>query len=352
MSVYCGKKIKRALVRGSGLGVFFLLWEIAPRLGWIDAQFAPPLSKVLATIWQLLAEDSLQVHLLVSLWRVGVGLLVSILIAVSLGLILGGWLTGLARALNPLLRILGQVNPFSLMPLFMLFFGIGERMKVAVLVWVCVWPILHHTITGVQAIDPALVKSALSMGISRQSLLTRVLLPGAARSVFVGIRVAAGLSFFMLIAAEMIGANAGLGWLMHNSAALYLVPRIYAVGTVIVILGVAINKVLLFLEQRIFFWEGGRRAPHSHAVTTAPRKLGAWQLAVSAALFMVALLLGGRQVEKVNAKAADVGFHSTHVAHCPMHPAAHSAPEKGNVQQDQQEMMQMSGEMEEGAASK
>ncbi|MGA2654236.1 MAG: ABC transporter permease [Terracidiphilus sp.] len=346
MSVYCGKKIKRVVVRGSGIGIFLLLWEIAPRLGWISAQFAPPLSKVLVTIGQLSAEGTLQVHLLVSLWRVGVGLLVSILIAVSLGLVLGGWLTGLAKALDPLLRILGQVNPFSLMPLFMLFFGIGERTKVAVLVWVCVWPILHHTITGVQAIDPALIKSALSMGISRQGLLTRVLLPGAARSIFVGIRVAAGLSFFMLIAAEMIGANAGLGWLMHNAAALYLVPRIYAAGTVIVILGVAINKGLFVLEQRIFFWEGGRGTSHSHAVTKVPRKLGARQLAAFSAILMVALLLGGLQVEKLNARAADVGSYSMHGAHCPMHPEAQGTREGGNVQQE------MGGAVDEGARSK
>lgn len=305
----------RTILRFSGILSVLLLWEIAPRLGWVDSQFLPPLSVVLATIRRLSQEGTLSMHLGVSLWRIIASLLVAALIAVPSGLALGGWLTCLARRLEPLLRILGQVNPFSLMPVFMLFFGLGEKAKVAVLVWVCVWPILHNTVAGVRSIDPVLTKSALVMGISRRDFLVRVLLPGAAHSTFVGIRTATGLAFFTLIAAEMIGASAGLGWFMHNAASLYQVPRIYAAGLFIVTLGVAINRGLLFLERGIFAWEENRSIAGSDPEPGRTRVIGGKELAALAALVAGIFIFGSHEVAMVNAREASFTTHAGQGAH-------------------------------------
>lgn len=247
------KKIGFLFNKYIGMAIFLLLWQIAPSLGWLDQQFVPSLSVVLQSVGELWVKGGLFTHIMVSLWRTLNGLIAGTLIALPLGFILGRWFPSLREALNPLFRLLGQVNPFSLMPVFILFFGIGESAKIAVIAWVCVWPVLFHTLNGVKTVDPVLIKTAAAMNASRKELLIKVLLPAAAPSVFSGIRVGVEMSFFMLIAAEMIGASAGLGWLMHNSAMNYHIPRIYAASLCIVILGVILNRCLYFLQNRVFF---------------------------------------------------------------------------------------------------
>lgn len=307
--------IRRALLRISGILTFLLLWEVGPRLGWVDTEFVPPLSIVMITIHHLWMDGNLYAHLLVSLWRATVGLLIAVIIGVPLGFILGGWLTGLARTLNPLFRIFSQVNPFSLSPVFMLFLGIDEKVKLAIIAWVCLWPILFHTITGIRMIDQTIIKTALSMGVSRWNLFLKVLLPGAAPILFCGIRNGAALAFFMLIAAEMIGANAGLGWLLHNSAMLYQIPRIYAAGTFIIFLGIVINKLLLGFENGLSVW---KESPIVFSANSRVeegirvRKLSRWHLSVAAIIILGIVIFGGQQMEKLNDSGLNNENQSAH----------------------------------------
>jgi NitT/TauT family transport system permease protein len=246
---------------------------------------------VLATAAALLREGTLVPHAIVSMWRSCAGLLLAASIAVPLGLALAGWKPRLGEDLGPLLRLLGQVNPFSLMPLFMLFFGLGETAKLAVLAWVSVWPILHNTVTGVRTIDPAILRSARSMGVSGPAYLFRVLLPAAAPSIFVGLRTGGGLVFFMLIGAEMIGAGAGLGWFMHNAGATYQVPRIYASAVIIVALGVLLNAGLRALERRV------------------PLRIGPRGLAVVGVAMTAAVLAAMPVVQEIDVHGAQVMHH-------------------------------------------
>lgn len=199
------------LLKSSGIIIFLLLWEIAPRLNWLDAQFLPPFSSAIMTIHHLWMNSDLPTHIIFSLWKTLTGLLIASLLALPLGFFIGGYMPWLVPNLNPLFRILAQVNPFSLMPVFILFFGIGEQAKLATVAWVCFWPMLFYVITGVRNLDTILIKSALSMGVTRWQLFTKVLLPGAAPTIFVGLRTGADMAFFILIAAEMVGASAGAG---------------------------------------------------------------------------------------------------------------------------------------------
>ena len=305
------------LLRSSGVIIFLLLWEIAPRLAWLDPYFVPPLSVVLAEIVILIRTGELAIHCLVSSWRGVSGLSLALLVALPLGFILGRWLTGLADALDPLLRLLSQINPFALLPLFLLFFGIGETAKVAVVTWVTLWPILFYTITATRTVDLAQINSAAAMGVSRTGMLCKVILPASLPTIFIGIRIGASLTFFILIAAEMLGAGSGLGWLVHNSAMNYLIPRIYAGASFIVILGFLLNRFLLYLEKSLFSWQES-----SACFTVAGRTTeyswhpGRWSAVVGLAALLLILTLGGMEVRKLNQEAV-VGFkgganHSKH----------------------------------------
>ncbi len=214
-----------------------------------------PLSTVVVEIGKLFADGTLQIHLLVSIWRASTGLVLALVVALPLGLLLGRQHHHFAEAIDPVLRVLSQVNPFSLLPVFVLFFGIGETAKIAVVAWVCLWPVLFYTITAARQVESIQIKTASSMGISSLELLLKVIVPAALPTIFVGIRIGACLTFYILVAAEMLGASAGLGWLVHNSAMNYLIPRIYAGATFIILLGFVLNRFLLYLERALFSWQ-------------------------------------------------------------------------------------------------
>jgi NitT/TauT family transport system permease protein len=235
--------------------LFFVMWEISPRIGLLDAQFIPTLSKVLKTIWELASTGELFVHIGISLQRAMLGFGIAALIAIPLGFLLGGWFKSFEEFLDPLLQVLAQVNPFSVFPVFILLFGIGEVAKIAIIFWVCIWPILFQTIGGVKNIDPLLVKAARAMGTSKFALFYKVVLPGAAPTIITGIKMGANSSFFMLIAAEMIGSSAGLGWLVLNSEVNYQIPKLFAAVFCIALLGIVITNLIGFIEKKLVTWK-------------------------------------------------------------------------------------------------
>lgn len=238
-----------------GLIMLVILWEVGPRNGWIDSQFFPPPSLIIAEGVKLAEKGELLIQITSSLRRTFQGLLAATVVGIPLGFVLGGWFPRLTNFLRPLLRLLGQINAFSLFPLFVLFFGIGEMAKFAIIFWSTIWPILFTTIAGVQGVDPLYVKVARSMGSGRLTLFARVLFPGALLSIFTGIRLGTTTSFLMLIAAEMIGASEGLGWLVHNSSMNYVIPRLYLAAALIAFLGMGMNSVIVLLEKRVIRWK-------------------------------------------------------------------------------------------------
>ena len=313
----CIDTFKYHLLRSSGVIVFLMLWEIGPRLDWIDPYFVPPFSTVMAETGKLFADGSMVIHLLVSSWRALLGLLTALLVGLPLGFVLGRWLIETSEALGPVLRVLSQVNPFSLMPVFMLFFGIGETAKIAVIAWVSLWPILFYTITAVRNVDALQVKTALSMGVSGTELCLKVIIPAALPVIFVGLRIAASITFFILVASEMLGANAGIGWLVHNSAMNYQIPRIYAGATFIVVIGLLLNRSLLSIERALFDWREETEINVRPAEAIQPmlrfRKLSA---AAAGVAMLLVLAFGGHEAQKLNRQnrmqMPETGGHSHH----------------------------------------
>ncbi|MDF2876123.1 MAG: binding-protein-dependent transport system inner rane component [Sporomusa sp.] len=316
-------------LKSSGLLIFMILWEIAPRLGWADAQFLPPLSAVAAAGYKLWDQGLLYSQLIVSLWRAALGLLLALLIAVPTGAVLAGWFPRVLNYLDPLFRLLSNVNPFSLAPVFMLFFGIGETMKLMIIALVALWPILFHTITGICTVDPLLIKTGRSMNVSALVLMRDILLPGAFPTIVTGIRIGVQMAVFMLVAAEMLGAKAGLGWLVHASAMLSQLPRMYAGGVFIILLGVLINKVILHIEKTSFYW----KQTVEIFDTAAPAKVkGRWsrvfnQYYVPAVviLFAVIIAAGGHEINRLNTErllqhTSPQLNHATHTMGVKQHP--------------------------------
>lgn len=244
------------LERLTCLLLFFAIWEFLPRAGIVSSAFLSPPSAVLAAIVQLIETGQLNKHIFASLKRSLAGLSLAILAGVSLGLLMGV-IRRFEAFVDPLLQLFRQVSALALFPVFLLFFGIGEASKIAIIFWAAFWPVLLNTISGVKQVEKLLIHSALSMGATRGFIFFKVILPAAAPSIFTGIRLAGAYSITALVAAEMIGSHAGLGFLTLNSQEIFQIPSMYAGIVLLALLGLALNYVLALLEKRLTRWRSG-----------------------------------------------------------------------------------------------
>ncbi|AHV99471.1 ABC transporter permease [Paenibacillus sabinae] len=231
--------------------LFLALWEIIARLHLVNTVFFPPFTKVVVALWQLTVSGVLVENLFISLRRSLTGFILGLAFSIPLGLLIG-WYRGFERFIDPLFQTFRNLSVLALLPIFILFFGIGETSRVAVIFWAVLWAVLLNTIAGVKSTDLSLIKAARSMGISKLSLFTKVVLPGALPSIFTGIRLSATTSVLVLIAAEMLGANTGLGYQLYFFQANVKPPETFAIVIVLALLGLAVNYSLAALEKRTF----------------------------------------------------------------------------------------------------
>ncbi|MBG0809980.1 ABC transporter permease [Methylosinus sp. H3A] len=254
-----GRRIARDLFQNSiAIALFLLLWELAPRLGLINRSFFPPFSEIIVEGFAFAAAGKLWPHVSASLERSLVGFALGAATAVPLGLLLGRY-APLERYLDPLLQLLRQFNSIALLPVFLLFFGVGYFTNVATIYWVVVWPILLSTMSGVRYADPILVKYGRSLSLSDWQIFTKIIGPSVIPSIIAGMRLGAGYAFFILVASEQVGASSGLGYLVENAQYLMGIHILYAAVLTLVFLGFAADRSLVLLERRLTRW----RADHS-----------------------------------------------------------------------------------------
>ncbi|MFF8833308.1 ABC transporter permease [Streptomyces sp. NPDC015131] len=246
----------RAGTRSVAVLALLALWETAPRLGLADRTFLPPFSEVAVAWWGLAASGQLADHTLASLGRSLGGFVIAVLVAVPLGLLIGRYRRA-ADLLGPLLELFRNTAALALLPVFVLLLGIGETSKVSIVVYACTWPVLLNTISAVRSVDPVLLRLARSMDLPPVRLFQKVILPASVPAVFTGVRLAGAVSILVLVAAEMIGAKAGLGYLINASQYNFAIPQMYAGIVTVSAIGVAFNQVLVSLERRLSSW----RAP-------------------------------------------------------------------------------------------
>ncbi len=240
------KKAKALLQRFIAIIIFLLIWEVAVRTGLTYPASIPPVSRVLFDLSGIALSGILWKHTAISLQRVFSGYAIAVVIAVPLGFLIG-WFKTWERYLDPLLQTLRQIPLLALFPVFILLFGIGELPKTLLIMLAAMWWILLSTINAVQNVDPFLVKTARSMGMSHLDMFRKVVLPSAVPLVFTGLRYASTEVILVLIAVEMLGANAGLGILLHR--------QMWPVILFMTILGVIANYFLMTLERKLCTWK-------------------------------------------------------------------------------------------------
>lgn len=241
------------------VAVLLALWLCASSFGWVSAVFLPHPLKVLAAVGRLVTQGyvdgTLWQHAAASLGRVFTALALSILVAVPAGLAIATSPVG-RGILDPLIEFIRPLPPLAYLPLIIIWFGIGEPSKVLVIALAMVAPIAISTAAGVRSATQSQVNAARSFGAGRLAVLLHVQLPAALPSILTGIRIALGAGWSTLVAAELVAASRGLGF-MIQSAAQFLVTDIVIVGIfVISALAFAFEALLRLIERLFVRWSG------------------------------------------------------------------------------------------------
>ncbi len=243
----------RALRRFASPVVLVLLWQLGSSTGFIPASKLAAPSAILAAFWSLTISGELLRHLTVSLTRVSVGLLIGVGIGVLLALIVGLSRIG-DDVVDPTMQMLRTLPYLGMTPLLILWFGIGELPKIALVAFASAFPIYMTLLGGIRGVDPRLIEAAHIFGLRRLETIKHVILPGALAPALVGLRYSLGAAWLSLVVSEQINADRGIGYLIMDARD-FLRTDIIVVGLLIyAILGLATDAIVRAVERRALAW--------------------------------------------------------------------------------------------------
>ncbi|AYO56162.1 taurine ABC transporter permease TauC [Acinetobacter wuhouensis] len=220
------------------------VWWLVTTLGWIDALFLPSPVAVIDRFQDLLANGymsiSLWSHIGASLGRIGTALIAAVITAIPLGIAIGR--NKIVRGvLDPIIEFYRPIPPLAYLPLIVIWCGIGELSKVLLIYLAIFAPIVIATATGVRSVDQAKIRAAQSLGATQMQIIKHVILPSSLPNILTGIRIGLGVGWSTLVAAELVGASEGLGFMVQSSSQL--------LATDVVIVGILIIAVIAFILE-------------------------------------------------------------------------------------------------------
>ena len=228
-------------------------WELASRAGLIPDHILAAPSSVLTSLLSMTASGELPLNLIVSLRRAALGFAIGSGLGIALALI-----AGLARRgdalIDPLVQIKRTLPVVALTPLFIIWFGIGETTKIALIAFASLLPVYINLHQGIRGIDVRLVDAARSFGLNRWALIRHAILPGALPSLLTGLRYSLSVSVLMLVIAEQVNASAGLGFLVLNARDAMRTDIIVVCLMVYAILGLGADWLVRSIENRALVW--------------------------------------------------------------------------------------------------
>lgn len=236
------------------LSVLLILWQLASTklLDESTATLLPPPTSVIKAAWDLIISGDLFHHLLDSLKREFVAFLWATL-SIPLGIAMGWWKI-VDEQVDPLMEILRPVPPLAWIPLSILWFGIGDIQNQFIIFLGIFFPILLNTIAGVKNIEPNLIRAAQCLGAGEWQILRRVVLKAALPQIVTGIRVGLGVGWMALVAAELVGASSGLGFLINDARTVLRTDIILVGMATIGIVGLVIDRCIRELMRRLLPW--------------------------------------------------------------------------------------------------
>ena len=256
-----GRPGRRAWYRLISPLAVLVVWQLVSSSGLVSEQKLPSPSTVLHTAITLITTNSaaygtLQGAMVVSLERVAIGFALGGTIGLVLAVIAGLSRLG-ENSVDPLLQMLRTLPLFGLIPVFIVWFGIGELPKVLLIALGAAIPLYLNTFAGIRNVDAKLAEAGQSLGLSRAEMIRHIILPGALPQVLVGLRQSLGVAWLALVVAEQINANAGLGFMISQATQFLRNDVIFVALLVYCLLGLITDALVRLLERRALAWRRG-----------------------------------------------------------------------------------------------
>ncbi|QQS13329.1 MAG: ABC transporter permease [Rhodospirillales bacterium] len=243
----------RRLVPWIVLVAIFAAWELASSQGWLPGQFMPAPSAIAMALRELFDNGTLGRHVGWSLSRIGLGWLLGTTAGLAVGLAMG--IFSVARAAGlPVVSALFPIPKIALLPLFILWFGIGEPSKVATIAFGVFFPTVIAAYAACDSVPRGLIRMGQSFGLPARHIVWKILIPGAMPGILSGFRITASIALILVVAAEMIGAQYGIGAFILSAGNLMLMDQLLAGVTLLSVLGLAVGIVLGFIERSVLEW--------------------------------------------------------------------------------------------------
>lgn len=235
------------------VAVLLAIWQLASSLGWTNAYLLPSPLRVARALVRAAANGELLRHAAASGARVlgGFGLAVGLAFPAA---VLVSLAPRLGSALDPLLTFLRNIPPLALVPVLILWFGIGEASKLALIVLASFFPVFMGAVTGLGSVDPRLVEMGRSLGFSRLRILARIMIPESVPSVANGLRLGLGYSWRSLVGAEMVAASSGLGYWILDAEEMARIDVVFAGILAIGALGILLDRAAFAASSRLLPW--------------------------------------------------------------------------------------------------
>jgi ABC-type nitrate/sulfonate/bicarbonate transport system permease component len=235
------------------LALVLAIWQLAGSAGWVNALFLPPPSAIAVAIWKLAISGALWNHVSVSVMRIGSGWILGTLAGMAVGFAIG--LSSLARGVGiTFISALFPIPKIALLPLLILWLGIGEEPKIATIALGVFFSTAISVYSGVDAVPRNLIRMAQSFNVPFASIVRRVIWPGALPSILAGFRISASVALLLVVSAEMIGAQFGIGAFVLQAGNLMQTDQLLAGVVILSLFGLAVGRLINMLETRLLHW--------------------------------------------------------------------------------------------------
>jgi ABC-type nitrate/sulfonate/bicarbonate transport system permease component len=236
--------------------LLLFLWEVAAAYAIFPPMSFPRISLILATWVRLILSGELLKELLPSLWRMFAGYFIGVLIGVILGMTMG-YVRFFYNLLEPITEILRPIPSPAYLPIVILFLGIDDEMKIFMIAFASLFPVLLNAYSGVRSVDPIQLQTARTFGVSGYKLLTRIVLPAASPYIFTGMRVSLAVALIVMVISEMVAASDGIGYFILSAQRGFEIPEMFAGVLTLALVGYALNRIFLLIENRVLSWHYG-----------------------------------------------------------------------------------------------
>jgi ABC-type nitrate/sulfonate/bicarbonate transport system permease component len=243
----------QALTRLVPLALVLVAWQLASRTGVLPKSVLPSLLDVARALFDLIRSGEIVPHTVASFTRAGTGFIVAVVAGIALGIVMAR-VRAVQLAVEPILLLIYPIPKPALIPLFMIWLGIGDFSKIAVIALACLLPVVTATFNGARSVDPILLWSARARGTSEKRLLWRVVLPAIVPQIAAGVRTAIAIAIIVLVSSEFLSAQEGLGYLISNYGGVGADDAMLAVVIYLAAIGYLLDRLYLASLCRFMAW--------------------------------------------------------------------------------------------------